>query len=228
VIYLSGVTNDTIEQRLIETGIGLMTSQLIAYSVERVSRFPFVGYDNGCFRSTWIEDDWINWLSKQPRERSLFAVSPDVYPDAAESLRRGLEYAPIIRDMGFPVAVVAQTDAEQLEWPWDEVDCLFVGGERTADPRAEWKESEAAAGLVRRARNAGKWVHMGRVNDEYRYARAELMGCQSVDGTMLAFGPDANIGRLTRMVRRRHNRPPLPFERWESPSHPTHKGVVHG
>ena len=227
MIYLSGVTNDVIEPMLLRAGIGLMTSQFISYSPERVARFRFRAYDNGCFRSKLIEEDWINWLSRQPPD-PLFAVSPDSYPDAAESLRLGLEYAPILRDMGLAVGVVAQDQAEQLDWPWEELDCLFVGGTQLdpPNPRAEWKESEAAAGLVKRARNAGKWVHYGRVNDEYRYALAERNGAHSADGSMLAFGPDANIKRLIRMVARRNCAPPLPFERFESPSHDVHKDAL--
>lgn len=223
MIYLSGATNDVIEPRLIAEGIGLMSSQNIAYSLERLERFAYVGLDNGCFSSRWTEDAWIDWLGRQPRHNALFAVSPDAFPDAAESFRRGLEYAPIVRESGFPVAVVAQDGAELFDWPWDELDCVFIAGAPTEDPRAEWKESDAAADLAVRARNAGKWVHMGRVNDEYRYARAEQMGCQSADGTLLAYGPDANIGRLSRMVRRRNTAPPLPLRRFETPSHPNHR-----
>jgi hypothetical protein len=221
--YLSGATNGEIEALLLEAGIGLMTSQNIAYAVERVARFDSVGLDNGCFSANWAEDEWVDWLAIQPRHNALFAVAPDVYPDAAESLRRGLEFAPIVRDLGFPVAVVAQDGAESMYWPWDDIDCLFIGGAKTTDPRAEWKESDAAAELASAARSAGKWVHRGSVNDEYRYARAELMGCQSVDGTMVAFGPDINTPRLIRMVRRRNNAPPLPFTRYEAPTHPNHR-----
>jgi hypothetical protein len=39
----------------------------------------------------------------------------------------------------------------------------------------------------------GKWLHMGRVNSARRFAIAELMGCDSVDGTYLTYGPDTNL-----------------------------------
>ena len=34
---------------------------------------------------------------------------------------------------------------------------------------------------------------MGRVNSARRFAIAELMGCNSVDGTYLTYGPDTNL-----------------------------------
>jgi hypothetical protein len=37
------------------------------------------------------------------------------------------------------------------------------------------------------ARRRGVWTHMGRVNSERRLRYAALIGCQSADGTYLAF-----------------------------------------
>jgi hypothetical protein len=130
----------------------------------------------------------VDWLAGIGSQRCLFAVAPDAYPDTVESQRRGLEYAPLIRDLGFPVAVVAQDAAEALDWPWGEIDCLFLGGmENRGAPWREWKVSEGAASLTRRARNAGKWVHMGRVNSPQRMARAHRMGVLSCDGTAIKY-----------------------------------------
>lgn len=41
-----------------------------------------------------------------------------------------------------------------------------------------------------------RWVHMGRVNSKKRLDTARAMGCDSVDGTYLTFGPDTNLPRL--------------------------------
>lgn len=226
ILYLTGSTNDVIEPRLLEHRIGLMNNPLSAYAPERVARFAFTGLDNACFRNNWIEKDWENWLVRQPSHNALFATLPDVYCDSRLSLERGMEYLPLVAELGLPAAVVAQGTHPGLAYPWSDFQCLFLGGEQLADPRAEWKESYECAELVREARNNGLWVHMGRVNDQYRYAHAERIGCHSVDGNMLGFGPLANIGRLSRMVRRRNNAPPLPFERFETPSHPLHRRVV--
>lgn len=186
-MYLTGVTNDRDEPTLIAHGVGLMVQPGNSYHL-RVGRFPFYAADNGCFADKWVEDAHLAWLDRLTRDRCLFAVSPDVYPDAAESLARGLSYAPLLREMGFPVAVVAQDGAEALTWPWDELDVLFIGGARTPNPRHEWKLSAAAADLAGRARAAGKWVHMGRVNSIAPH------GTGAADGQ--------RGGRLARVARR--------------------------
>lgn len=151
----------------------------------RVARYPVWAADNGCFSARWSEDPWLDWLDRLPRDRCLFAVAPDVYPDAGLSLDLGSRWSPILRAMGFPVAIVAQDGAETLEWDWDLLDVLFLGGEAGLDP--EWKTSDRAWSLVRRARAAGKEVHMGRVNSLRRLERAREMGCTSADGTHLKY-----------------------------------------
>jgi hypothetical protein len=235
VIYLSGVTNDADEPKLIAEGIGLMLNPGNSYHL-RVDRYPWWAADNGCFADKWVEDEHLSWLEALPRDRCLFAVSPDVYPDAAASLERGLQFAPLLREMGFPVAIVAQDDAEQLDWPWDELDALFIGGERRDNPADEWKLSAAAEALARRARNHGKWVHMGRVNGEDRTLRASEMGCLSVDGTALKYlrrrrkRDRSEMERMARGApdlsawqRRARAKLPLPLEPLEAPALPIHR-----
>lgn len=195
MIYLTGVTNDRDEPELIAHGVGLMVQPGNSYH-RRALRYPFYGADNGCFSDRWEEDRWLRWLEVLPRERCLFAVAPDVYPDAVATLERSLNYFGLIRELGFPAALVAQDGAERLDLPWDEFDCLFVGGMRTPNPADEWKTSAAAESLVRRARNAGKWCHMGRVNSVARLLRAREMGCQSADGTYLKYRKRRRAGEL--------------------------------
>jgi hypothetical protein len=74
--------------------------------------------------------------------------------------------------------------------PWDEFDVLFLGGS------TEWKLGEAAAALTAEAKSRGKHVHMGRVNSRKRYRYARSIGCDSVDGTYLVFGPTVNLPKL--------------------------------
>jgi hypothetical protein len=195
VIYLTGVTSDRDEPALVAAGIGLMVQPGNSYHL-RVDRYPHFGADNGCFGGKWDEDTHLAWLDRLPRDRCLFAVAPDVYPDAAATLERSAGYFDLIRGMGFPVALVAQDGAEHLELPWADFDCLFVGGKQTPNPKDEWKLSAAAADLCRRARAHGKWVHMGRVNggpSDWRTAvgsrmeRARAMGCHSADGTYVKY-----------------------------------------
>jgi hypothetical protein len=186
VLYLTGVTNDADEPALISAGIGLVTTRFTKGYLKRIPRYPWHSVDIGMGYSE--ADEYLDYLDRVPRDRCLFAVSPDCYPDAIESLRRGMEYAGIIREMGFPVALVAQDGAERLTWPWDAFDVLFVGGERNKEhPRQEWKISRAAEDLCREARNHGKWVHMGRVNSLWKMERARAMGCNSADGTFVKY-----------------------------------------
>jgi hypothetical protein len=212
--YLSGASgNEATARMLAAHDIGLMCQ--VGNSLHRrIDWFPFWAADIG-MRFNADTDRYLDYLDRLPRT-ALFVVSPDAYPDPVESQRRGLEFAPIIREMGFKVAVVAQTGAEDLHWPWDELDCLFLGGTKDDDPKKEWKISAAAEGLAARARNAGKQVHMGRCQPG-RLLRARQMGCTSMDGTYIKYGPDINVPKLIRGLNRTWATQPLPiFERFES------------
>jgi hypothetical protein len=129
--------------------------------------------------------------------------------------------------MNLPVAVVAQDGAEQLDWPWDEIDCLFVGGQRRSPRSLEWKVSPQAESLIRRARNAGKWVHMGRVNSLKACEKGRRMGVMSADGNFISKGPEVNLPRAQHWFDWLAMHPPLPLDRWESPSLPSHKLAGH-
>lgn len=143
--------------------------------------------DNGVFGAAYVGDDaWLEWLASRPYDRDLclFATAPDVVGDAWATLSRSLPFLPLIRDLGYPAAFVAQDGAEDTGVPWDDLDCLFIGGSTA------WKLSEHAATIANAARSHGKWVHMGRVNSWKRWQVAEAFGCDSADGTYLAFAPD--------------------------------------
>ena len=155
--------------------------------------------DNGCYGKGYPGDDaWLAWLgtfTPEERARCLFAVAPDVVGDAAATLARSLPWLPKIRDLGYFAALVAQDGLEALEIPWDSFDCLFIGG------TTEWKLGPWPIILVAEAKARGKWTHMGRVNSEKRFRYAAKIGCDSADGTFLAFGPDVNLPRLLAWLR---------------------------
>lgn len=71
---------------------------------------------------------------------------------------------------------------------------LFLGG------TTEWKLGPDARAITADARERGVWVHMGRVNTLRRITQARDMGCSSVDGTTLTFGPDVNLPQLLRWM----------------------------
>lgn len=149
--------------------------------------------DNGCFGKGYPGDrKWFGWLSKHAgySKTCLFATAPDVVGDAARTLGRSAPLLPMIRSLGYPAALVAQDGLEHLEIPWGQFDVLFIGGS------TEWKLGPAARDLTREAKHRGKWVHMGRVNSRKRFKYATEIGCDSVDGTYLVFGPRVNLPRL--------------------------------
>jgi len=144
--------------------------------------------DNGCFGKGYPGDErWLAWLDRQPRTSCIFAVAPDVIGDAVATAARSGPYLPTIRSMGFPAAYVAQDGQERFSPPWDEFDVLFIGG------TTSWKLDIQARRLTTQAIRRGKHVHMGRVNSLRRHRYADAIGCKSVDGTYLIWGPDVNL-----------------------------------
>lgn len=182
--------------------------------------------DNGCFGKKYPGDvAWFSWLRLHLKDQKtcLFATAPDVVGDAAATLRRSAPWLPRIREIGYPSALVAQNGLEHLDTPWDTFDVLFLGGSleclacdfvwpATVKPKprqpcphcdevlTEWKLGAAVRELVAEAKSRGKWVHMGRVNSKKRYDYAESIGCDSVDGTYLVFGPRKNLPKLLEWV----------------------------
>jgi hypothetical protein len=148
--------------------------------------------DNGCFSDKWDESEWWQFLEGRAEHRSscLFAVAPDVVGDAAATAERSGPWLTRIKRLGYPVAYVGQDGATTA--PWDQIDAWFIGGS------TDWKLGPEARLLAGEAKQRGKWVHMGRVNSWRRYRYAQAIGCDSVDGTFLTFGPNTNLPRLVR------------------------------
>lgn len=162
--------------------------------------------DNGCFSERFNEAQWWAYLTRMApaANRCEFAVAPDVVGDAAGTLERSRPWLAKIRELGYPVAYVAQDGFWATEVPWDEFDVLFIGGS------TEFKLGPEAAAAVAEARRRGMQVHMGRVNSRKRMAYAQSIGCTSVDGTYAVFGPEENLPKLLRWSRE------LAMEAWEA------------
>lgn len=156
---------------------------------DRVPEGAYWCADNGCFGKGYPGDDeWWAWLERHAgRDRCLFAVAPDVVGDAVATLARSRPWLARIRSLGIPAAFVAQDGWGDIDVPWDEFDVLFIGG------TTEFKLGPEARRAVAEAKARGKQVHMGRVNSERRIRYAHAIGCDSADGTYLAFGPDVNL-----------------------------------
>ena len=155
--------------------------------------------DNSCFTPGRYPGDtaYLRWLSQRADRagRCGFATAPDIPFNAAATLDRASPMLERIRAAGYPAALVAQDGLEDLPISWSSFDALFLGG------TTQWKLGPAVARLAQQARQRGLWVHMGRVNSLRRLRYARSIGCHSVDGTYLAYGPDRNLPTLLGWLR---------------------------
>ena len=198
MIYLSGCAARSRLPGMQAAGIGLMLTPDAGYGPEWASAVSHWAADNGCYSAGDRFDFgyWLAWLERLSVVRShcLFAVVPDVVGDAAATLQRWEAMAHRVRPLGYPLAFVLQDGQEVLPLPWSDCHAVFVGGS------TEWKLSRHAAALVREATRRGKWRHMGRVNSGRRLRYAAQIGCQSADGTYMAFNPSESIQRMGRWL----------------------------
>lgn len=196
MLYLTGCipSNPRLQADLLSSGIGAL---LTPFSQRNAPSQDWLwAADNGCFAEKWDEETWLRWLQmKQNPSTALFATVPDVVADHSATVARWNRYAPKVKSLGYKTAFVLQDGAEPQTIPFSEIDALFIGGS------TEYKMSEQARQLVAIAQSQGKWIHMGRVNSRRRMQLAFEWGCDSVDGTYLAFGPDKNTPRLIRMLK---------------------------
>jgi hypothetical protein len=91
-----------------------------------------------------------------------FVAAPDVVKDAPATLRLFDTWEPMIRALGFPVALVAQDGLTVRDVPWHRVDAVFIGGSTA------WKLSAHADEILGYAAALGKHRHVGRVNTRPR------------------------------------------------------------
>lgn len=171
---------------------GVVRPDMPAMLTPRMGQRPAFGQiwaaDTGRFNSPheYTNATYLDWLVLKVlpfADDCLFATAPDVVGDAAATLTMSAPMLPILRAIGYKAALVAQDGLEALDVPWDEFDCLFIGG------TTEWKLSEHAYRLVAEAKRRGKWTHMGRVNSWRRFRTAAAAGYDSADGTVLRFDP---------------------------------------
>ena len=143
--------------------------------------------DNDAFNG-FKEDAYVAMLDKiEGWSGCRFVTAPDVVADAAATLDLFAEWRKTLRDLGHPVALVAQDGLEHLAVPWDDLDAMFIGGS------TDWKLGRHAAALTAEAKRRGKWVHMGRVNTRRRIDIAKAWGCDSIDGTQFSRFRDTHL-----------------------------------
>lgn len=203
MLYLSGGIHDDLYG---QPYIGWMLTPYMGN--KKPIRHNWWASDTGCYTGEFKEKRYFKWLHKMHPHRftCLFAAAPDVVPMRLKAqgldpnqagimtLEKAAPYFPRIRDAGFRTALVAQNGMEHLELPWDSFDAVFIGGDEG------FKYGDAARTIIERAKREHKWVHMGRVNSLKRLRYSIALGCDSVDGTYITYGPDKNIPNLIRWI----------------------------
>jgi hypothetical protein len=203
-VYLTPPCTAPVRAAIEAGALGMMTTPGQGNRIEHT--YPVLGFDNGCFGDGYPGDvEWLAWLedNRAHAGRALFATAPDVFTgaedgsDAAATIERSLPFLPAIRELGYPAALVMQAGVEEYveALPWQEFDVAFIGG------TTGWKCGPAGADVIRAAQARGKGTHVGRVNSEARYRRFAALGVDSVDGTYLTYGPDANLSQVLAWVR---------------------------
>ncbi|MER5277769.1 hypothetical protein ABT025_18700 [Streptomyces sp. NPDC002809] len=203
MLYLATPSGPDVRAAMTAGLLGCMTTPAQG---NRIPDGALYAADNGKFGKGWPgAERWFDWLentvARYGADRCLWAVAPDVPFDAAGTLTESLPWLPRIRQLGIPAAFAAQDGCEHGLVPWDELDVLFIAGS------TEWKIGPAAEALAREAKTRGKQVHMGRVNSARRLGIAEWFGCDTADGTYLAFGPDTNLPPLLAWLDELHHTP---------------------
>lgn len=198
-IYLSGARTRRLDQvaRYHKTiansfdeslPLGVLVQPLTrSYLDDAPESYQWCGVDNGCFteigQRKFRLDEYLFMIDEAldafGEDYVLFATAQDVAFDWEGTLRRSLPTLPLIRRVGAPAALVVQDGATPQNIPWDECDCIFIGGS------TEWKLSEMAKAISLEALRRQKWTHMGRVNSLQRLQIAQDFGCRSADGTYL-------------------------------------------
>lgn len=117
-----------------------------------------------------------------------FVTAPDVVCDHFATTDLLCKWLPELRQRGLPVGFVLQNGCEAAwdyhigsgAWfPWEEVDCFFIGGDTA------FKFSPFIQHFTAFAAHE-KWIHMGRVNSAKRLRYAMRIGCHSCDGSGMA------------------------------------------
>lgn len=155
--------------------------------------------DNSVFTGAFQEEKWIKRIeSIRPyKDKCLFVTIPDVVKDCIATLEQFSYYRNMVKD--FPVAFVSQDGISKFahKIPWDDFDCVFVGGSD------EHKLGKEVWWVIEQARKRNKWIHIGRVNSVSRMMKFYM--ADSWDGTCLSFCP-SNAKRFHDAVLRIRNR----------------------
>ena len=158
--------------------MGWMNSPRHCYSIETLEK---IGCESMCLDNAAYSNfcpDAYHRMLKKWAEAPIpveWVTVPDAVGNAALTNALFSEWLDCVK--AFPIAYVAQDGVEDLELPWDDFRCLFIGG------TTDWKLSYCAENVIKEGKRRGKVIHMGRVNSQKRMRYAYQLGCDSIDGT---------------------------------------------
>lgn len=192
-MYLSGSTRQFFKRPDL-FGVMFNTAQRCGKQQEALETGCKFMIDNGIFSNLWIEREWLIALYDflKFRENCLGCIIPDflhylpnkqVRGDWQKTLERFYLYQPVVKRLGFPVALASQDGMPLEEVPWHMFDVLFIGGSN------DHKRGIEAETLALEAKKRGKWIHVGRVSSVSKM-RKLWSWADSWDGTTFRFQPD--------------------------------------
>lgn len=171
--------------------------------------------DNAAFGGQWDAERFQKAVLFKVHHcpvRPMFVPVPDVVGDSRATLDVFYIWGPIMRAAGLPLALVLQDGSENQLLPWDLFDTVFIGGSRRylsgqwgKGPFTEWKESKAAADLIREAKRRGKLVHAGRVNGLKRLRHFYELNVDTADGSSLSMYADTWVPKFVQALREWQN-----------------------
>ena len=162
------------EQPHLEPYAGWLNTPRSAMSFDTLKKTGLpIGVDNSAF--TYFDEKKYLSLVSRISGNVQWLTMPDVVADAKTTTQLFNEWKERITDI--PLAYVGQDGCEDIDIPWTDIRCFFIGGS------TEWKLSQTTATLVAHAQQLGKLIHMGRVNSQKRLRYAHWLGCDSVDGS---------------------------------------------
>lgn len=189
MLYLATPSTEAVRSAMRDGRLGQMVTPNSGNRLEPGVQWAL---DNGCFSDAWSADRWLRTLDRHAgKPGCLFAVVPDVVADAAATDDLWAKWSEEVTGRGYRAAYVAQNGCRAVP---PDAPVAFLGGDTA------WKLGGEAAAVAADALGAGCHLHMGRVNSLRRLRYAFAIGCHSVDGTFLAFGPDRNLPRLLRFM----------------------------
>lgn len=166
----------------------------------RAKKFGIVGrmkrgvpwcLDNGVYTGAYTKQAWLDAMGflDEYKDTCLFAVVPDSVGNAAKTLAMFAELHQHVSE--YPKAFVSQDGMRPNDPPWDDFECLFIGG------TDEHKLGREGGAMIAEAQRRGKYVHVGRVNSPERIMK--FWNADSWDGNHLSFEP-SNAGKIAAAV----------------------------